>query len=214
MHARIGKGALVVGCLALLSSCTTPTYDEMKTGIQNRDVLVARVGAARDGFVAAGEQFRVVMDTFYKMLDPEGGELVWRYKNLVREYALAEKKAGEVNLQIAAVEQAAETLFAEWEADLDEYTTESLRSSSEQKLQAARAQYASLVETMKNTEAKMQPILATLHDHVLFLKHSLNDEGIASLQGSVASLQADLDSLLDGIRKTVEEANGFINELV
>jgi hypothetical protein len=185
----------------------------MKTGIQYRDTLLNRVTAARNGFVETGEQFGVTMDAFYKMLDPEGGELVWRYKTLIREYELAEKKANEVNLQIAGVEQSAETMFAEWEADLSEYTTEALRKSSEEKLAAARSRYEELMTTMNGTEEKMQPILATLRDHVLFLKHSLTSEGVASLQGSVASLQADLDSLDEGIQKTVAQADQFVAAL-
>jgi hypothetical protein len=138
---------------------------------------------------------------------------VWRYKTLIREYELAEKRANEVNLQIAAVEQSAETMFAEWEADLSEYTTEALRKSSEEKLASARARYEKLMTTMNSTEEKMRPILATLRDHVLFLKHSLTSEGVASLQGSVASLQADLDSLHEGIEKTVTQSNEFIAAL-
>ena len=41
---------------------------------------------------------------------------------------------------------------------------------------------------MKRAEAKMDPVLAAFHDQVLFLKHKLNAQAIASLKGNLASI--------------------------
>jgi DUF2959 family protein len=110
------------------------------------------------------------------------------------------------------VEDVAEALFDEWEAELDQYTSAPLRRSSERRLQQTHAQYDQLIRAMKRAEAKTAPVLAAFHDQVLFLKHNLNAQAIASLR-NLASIESDIAVLIREMEASIREANRFIDAM-
>jgi hypothetical protein len=59
----------------------------------------------------------------------------------------------------------------------------------------------------------MEPVLTRLHDQVLFLKHNLNAEAIASLKGETINIQAEISKLIDEMNRSIAEADRFINTL-
>jgi hypothetical protein len=59
----------------------------------------------------------------------------------------------------------------------------------------------------------MDPVLAQLKDHVLFLKHNLNAQAIASLKGEAASIQTEITRLLKDMNASIAKADEFINSL-
>jgi len=86
--------------------------------------------------------------------------------------------------EIDDVEQVAEDLFEEWAEENTAYTDASLRRSSEGQLRDTRARYNEMLKSMKDSEASMQPVLASLYDNVLYLKHNLNAQAGMSRQMS------------------------------
>jgi hypothetical protein len=66
---------------------------------------------------------------------------------------------------------------------------------------------------MRRAEDKMQPVLNAFRDQVLFLKHNLNARAIAALEGTVASLEAEVATLILDMEASIEEANRFIDEM-
>ena len=74
-------------------------------------------------------------------------------------------------------------LFKEWEKELEQISSASLRESSRNQLQETRRRYDELHAGLKRAERCMDPVLARFKDQVLYLKHNLNAEAIASLKG-------------------------------
>jgi hypothetical protein len=103
-----------------------------------------------------------------------------------------------------------EALFREWQNELEQYTNASLKRSSEQKLHTTRQRYDQLVTTMRRAESKIAPVLNTFRDHVLFLKHNLNAQAVASLQGEVKDVETDVSGLLKDMEASIREADAFI----
>ena len=56
----------------------------------------------------------------------------------------------------------------------------------------------------------MEPVLVAFRDQVLYLKHNLNAQAIAALEGSVRSIEGDVASLIDEIRVSIREAESFL----
>ena len=50
-------------------------------------------------------------------------------------------------------------------------------------------------------------------DQVLFLKHNLNAQAIASLKNELSSIETDVGALINDMQKSINEANTFINAL-
>ena len=66
---------------------------------------------------------------------------------------------------------------------------------------------------MKSAEAKIEPVLAVFKDQVLYLKHNLNAQAIASLKGELGSIKSDVSSLISAMEKSINEANAFIKTM-
>jgi hypothetical protein len=217
-HLRIPRllRILAVPAVALfMLSCATTYYKTMESfGVHKRDILVDRVEEARDSQEEAGEQFRTAMESFREVVDFDGGELENEYDRLQDAYDRSEDRADEVSSRIASVERVAEDLFDEWETELDQYSDDRLRRSSERTLRHTRENYSDLIRAMKRAEAKMPPVLARLKDQVLFLKHNLNAQAIGSLEGVSADLQGDVEDLLEELERSIAEANSFIQEML
>ena len=192
-------------------SCQTAYYETMEQfGYHKRDLLVRDVEKARDAQQEAKEQFKSALDRFTKTLDIQGGELQEKYEALNKEYERSEDKANSVRKRVASVEDVSEALFTEWNAELKEYSSSTLRKKSQEQLTQTRAQYAQLIKAMKRAEAKMEPVLAKFKDQVLFLKHNLNAQAIASLKGELVSVEGNINSLIKDLNASIQEADSFI----
>ena len=56
----------------------------------------------------------------------------------------------------------------------------------------------------------MDPVLGTFRDYVLYLKHNLNAQAIASLQGELSGVEADVSTLIEEMEASIDEARAFV----
>lgn len=206
--------SLVFAALLLLSGCQSTYYAAMeKVGVHKRDILVDRVEEARDAQLDAKEQFRDALERYRSVVQVNGGELEARYDALNSEYLASEESAKAVRQRIKAVEDVAEALFDEWEAELAQYSNASLRSTSARELARTRQDYRTLIQRMQAAERRIEPVLSVLRDQVLFLKHNLNAQAIASLQSELGRVEGDVSSLIREMEAAIREADAFIGRM-
>ena len=67
--------------------------------------------------------------------------------------------------------------------------------------------------TMRRAADRMQPVLVTFRDQVLFLKHNLNAQALRALDTTVRDLQGDISTLIAEMDKSMSEADAFIRNL-
>jgi hypothetical protein len=182
-------------------------------GHHKRDLLVDRVEDTRDAQQDAKEQFESALEKFSSVINFSGGKLEEKYKELKTELKRSESKAKAVRENIGDVEDVSKALFKEWESELSQYTNDNLRRASELKLEQTRQRYIQLIGAMKRAEAKVEPVLSAFRDQVLFLKHNLNAQAIASLQDELASVKADIASLIKEMEVSIAEADAFIKAM-
>jgi len=208
---------LLVALLAvsfLLSACSSTQYAVMeKFGIHKREILVDRVEDARDSQQQAKEQFANALEEFSAVLNFQGGALEEKYKTLNSVLEESEEHAQKVRNRIDKVEDVAEALFDEWEDELKLYSSDSLRRSSAKKLKETRSHYQNLMTAMQRAEAKIEPVLTPLRDQVLYLKHNLNAQAIASLQSELGRVEGDVSALIREMEAAIREADAFIVRL-
>jgi hypothetical protein len=104
-------------------------------------------------------------------------------------------------------------LFSEWEKEIKQISTPSLQSASRTQLRETRSRYDSLHSALKRAEDSMEPVLVKFRDHVLYLKHNLNAQAIASLKGEATNIQTDISRLIAEMNKSIAKADEFIEEL-
>ena len=59
----------------------------------------------------------------------------------------------------------------------------------------------------------MTPVLDSLKDYVLYLKHNLNAQAIGSLKGEADSIETDVGRLIRDIQRSIQEADAFLKEI-
>ncbi|XAM01147.1 DUF2959 domain-containing protein [Phycisphaeraceae bacterium D3-23] len=203
-------------CVAgLMPGCKTAYMKAMETfGYEKRHQLVDRVEDARDKQEDAKEEFSSALEEFRTVVDfDEGSDLEAMHKKLNRAYERSQSSADGVKDKIESVEFVANAMFREWQSELDEYSNADLRRSSEQQLNDTKARYERMLNAMRRAEESMQPVLDALHDQVLFLKHNLNAQAIASIQDTAAGIQDDVSELIAEMERSIAEANVFIEQM-
>lgn len=204
----------VVFLLCFSAGCDSAYYKTMEMfGKHKRDLLVSRVADARDAQTEAKEQFASALERFNAVVTQDGGKLQEKYDKLKADLDRSESKATAVRKRIADVESVAKDLFDEWKAELKQYKDASLRRASEKKLQETRERYDVLIAAMKRAEARIEPVLVVFRDQVLFLKHNLNAQAVASLKGELANVEADVGGLIKAMEASIAEANAFLTQL-
>ncbi len=205
---------LLAGVLLVGSGCSSAYYGAMeKIGFAKRDILVDRVDSAQKAQESAKEQFASALEKFLAVTKVDGGDLQRKYDQLNREFTRSEERAKEVRDRIAAVDDVSEALFREWKQELKQYSDASLRRESERQLDATRRRYDDLIRLMRRAADRMEPVLSTFRDQVLFLKHNLNARAIASLDSTSRSLESDITRLIADMEASIREAEAFIKAM-
>ena len=205
---------IMLSLILLLGACSTMYLEGLeKVGIPKRDVMVYRVEKARDTQQETKEQFKSALEQFTAATRFDGGDLEATYKRLNDTYEASLSKSEEVKSRIADIESVSEALFNEWKQEITQYSNPSMKQNSQKKLDATQVHYRQLIASMKQAQAKIQPVLTVFHDQVMYLKHNLNARAIASLKGELGNIQSDVSALVASMEKSINEANAFISTM-
>ncbi|MGD8111268.1 DUF2959 domain-containing protein [Vibrio sp. TRT 21S02] len=197
-----------------LTGCQSAYYSAMEqVGYHKRDIMVDRVEDAKESQQDAQEQFSSALEALSAVTNFQGGELESVYNKIDGQYKDSEKAAQDVRDRIAAIEDVSEALFEEWQDELEMYSNAKLRRSSEQKLRETKVSYNNMLAAMKRAEKKMTPVLDTLRDNTLFLKHNLNASAIGSLKGEFSLLERDIQHAITQMNAAIAESDKFLNKL-
>ena len=184
-----------------------------KVGYHKREIMVDRVEDAKASQKEAQKEFTSALQALSNLTQFNGGELEEVYKEINEQYQESEKAAQEVRDRIAAIEDVAGALFEEWQQELSLYTSAKLRRSSEQKLKETKASYQQMLKAMKRAEQKMTPVLNTLRDNTLYLKHNLNANAVGSLKGELVSLETEIEQAIKQMKAAIAESDAFLQKL-
>ncbi len=205
--------ALIIATFTL-TGCQSAYYSAMEqVGYHKRDIMVDRVEDAKVSQQEAQEEFTSALEALSALTNFDGGELETMYNQINDKYQDSEQAAKKVSDRIAAIEDVSDALFNEWRAELDLYTSSSLRRSSEQKLKDTQQSYQAMLSAMQRAEDKMTPVLNTLRDNTLYLKHNLNASAVGSLQGEFLSLEQDIAAAIKQMNAAIKESDEFLARL-
>ena len=211
---RYAKWIFLLSAVISLTACETVVYDALeKVGYHKRDILIDRIDAAQASQTEGQEQFKSALEQFKSVINFDGGDLEVTYDLLNYEYEASVDAADEIHDRINSVENVADALFDEWQEELEQYSNASLRRDSERQLKNTRRRYSKVLGAMRRAEKAIDPVLASLKDNTLYLKHNLNARAIASLKNELGTVDNDVNALLTAMQQAINESNAFIDEL-
>jgi len=207
-------GTTILALMLMLSGCQSAYYSAMeKVGVHKRDILIDRVEETKDSQQESQQEFQSALERLTTLINFDGGELQDAYNQLNDDYESSLQAANEVSSNINKVEDVAEALFDEWNDELEQYKSASLKRQSSKKLAATQRQFSQLLRSMRSAESKMEPVLSSLQDNVLYLKHNLNAQAVAAIKGEFTNLKRDIQLLMNDMNKSIEDSNKFIEQM-
>jgi hypothetical protein len=206
---------LLLTLLAIgLAGCESTYYDAMEQfGIHKREILIDRIEDAQTAQEEGQEQFKDALEQFQAVVNFDGGDLEVIYNKLNSEYEDSVDAAATIRQRIGGVESVAKALFSEWETELNEYSSATLKRDSQRHLEQTRRRFNQLMSSMRNAERTIDPVLASLKDNALYLKHNLNARAIASLKGELSTVNEDVNTLIEAMQAAINESSAFIDQM-
>jgi hypothetical protein len=215
---KIVMKILVTICLALsLSACGTVQrvqYSVLeKAGIHKRDILVDRIEKTSETQQETKEQFQSAYEELASLVNVDGGSLEKKYKRMAKAVSASEEQAQELDDRIKSVNGVAGALFKEWQQELIEYQSASLRRTSEANLNSTKQRYAVIYSKMQASQQRVEPILRVLQDNTLYLKHNLNARAVNSLSSEVLVIEDKVAILIQQMEASINESKNFIDAM-
>lgn len=208
------KYSIFACSLVLMLGCQSAYYSAMeKVGVHKRDIMLDRVESAQTAQQDAQQQFTSALAQLSQLINYDGGDLAAQYELINDQYEASESSAKEVASRIAAIESVADALFDEWNDEIQQYSSTSLKQQSQQKLKKTQRNYESLIKSMHRAKDRMAPVLSALKDNSLYLKHNLNAQAIGALQGEYKTIKRDVESLVAEMNKAIAQSQQFIDLL-
>lgn len=200
--------------VVLLIGCQSAYYTVWeKLGKEKRHLLRDQVENSRSDQEKASEAFKDALTRLKEIYDFQGGDLEKMYSRLSANYDNCNERAAVIDERIDKIQRIARDLFAEWRLEIDQIHNPTFRSKSLQKLKTTQSRFADLESALITARRRMTPVLGSLKDYVLYLKHNLNAQAIGSLKGEAASIETDVGRLIRDIQRSIQEADMFLKEI-
>lgn len=183
-------------------------------GQHKRDLVVLRVEEASESLLETKAYFLDALECFKSFVNVGQNDLDAQYHRLKAQFDFCDAHSQRIVEKINAIEEVSEALFSEWEAELKQYSSRSLRAQSRQQLKQSRRDYQQLLKTMHKAQKKIDPVLGAFRDQVLFLKHNLNANAIAALEKEFSDVTMDISQLIQAMEISIAEANQFVTVLI
>ncbi len=191
-----------------------PDLNVASLWMEPRDILVDRVEDARDAQQETVEEFKTALEKFKEVTSFSGGDLEKQYSVLNGAFESSESSAEDIGKRIDKVTTAANDLLSEWKQELDAYHDPNLRQRAQVQFDETRNRADQLIAAMRAAESRTKPVLDAFRDQVLYLKHNLNMQAIASLDEEAETIESDVDALVQEMEVSIAEANAFIDNLL
>ncbi|SHI21242.1 DUF2959 domain-containing protein [Ferrimonas marina] len=205
---------ILLSALLLLAGCQSAYYSAMEqVGYHKREILVDRVEDAQESQEDAQKQFSSALEEMKTLVDFDGGDLEDAYDKVKSQYDASASAAEQVSSRINGVADVADAMFEEWQGELEEYQSASLRRESQTQLRETRQRYDGMLRAMRQAESKMEPVLRRLKDNELYLKHNLNARAIGAVGNEFGQLEVEIQSVIDEMNRAIAESDQFIQTL-
>ena len=210
------RAALVLMVVVLSSGCQTlyNTTLEKVFGVEKRQIFKKSVEDVNAQQKKAQETFQDSITRLKELYNFKGGQLESVYNKLKSSFEKAQSEADKVHERIQNMDGVAKSMFSEWDKEIKTYSNPVFAENSRKQYSETKSRYSVLIKSVRESEASMKPVLKQLSDHVMYLKHNLNASSIGTLKGESSAIESQIEGLVDGMNKSIAEADSFIRTLL
>ncbi len=108
------------------------------------------------------------------------------------------------------MQKASGPVFAQWQKDLDQFHSDSLRNRSEERLAATKGRFEAIVAAAGPALQQADELLKSFRDHALFLGHDFNAASLAAIEQDLVAV-TDLAGQVDrGLAESMAASQDYV----
>jgi hypothetical protein len=194
--------------------CPYSTYASSQQAKNVRlDPLLERVGVSLQAHLALVEQLHLDQDTLLALGSAAGDDLQPIYVATSNNYRDSVEAAVSVSSAIAGVNQTAITLFEEWRDEIGYLTDVRLKADNETQFAASWQRYEELIQSLKQSEAMIDPVLAELRKFLTYFKYALDEPSIASRKTELSATDNNIEALINALTASAAKSKAFLKSI-
>jgi outer membrane murein-binding lipoprotein Lpp len=203
-----------IAALLLLQGCSQIYYSTWEMlGKQKRDLLRDNVEDLSTDQKEVQEEVQDALTRLRTLYGSPSEKLTQVYDDLKSDYDSAKSKAAALHARIEKVDDIANDLFSEWDAEIGRLKTPKYKQDSRHKLQQTKQKYAKLEASVRKAEKGLTPVLAALEEQVIYLKHNLNAQALGGIKAELHSVESEIKTLSSALQSSIQESQSFVSTL-
>ena len=207
--------ALAIGTIGTVAcKATTPNLSVSLTESRNSapSSLTERVQGIHEEQTHAHENLLSVHEVFQQLTAPQATDIGRLSSDLKRHVKVCNRDADQIARQIRTFEAESVELIEGWKAQL-ESLGDAERKESKNALERTEDHVDKVLGSLRSVQKKLQPMLASLEDYMLFFEHNLNARAIAALDDTYRAFDEDVEELTEFLVHAQNEVSTVLTEL-
>ena len=208
--------AVLVASMLAASGCRTASPNLSVSLLESPSTpppnLTDRVRAIHENQLLAYENLKAVHEEFKQLTTPQAVDITGHSRDLKRRAKVCRRDAEELGKEIESFQQETEALITDWKRQLASLG-DAERRDSRKALEETEEQAERVLDAMRTVRKKLQPVLASLDDYILFFDHNLNARAIAALDDTYESFDEDMDELSEVLVHAQNRISTVLTEL-
>jgi hypothetical protein len=194
---------VLVSVVTGLASCSAlfPSSEKKSVTLSQVDDLLSRVERVQVESVLGKERSRAAYESLRSICAPDfQGDPLAAHAKLSESIAQSQQQAAALGNALKPAKSAADSVFRQWMADLEQFGNTKMRKRSQARLEETRTRFDAIVSAANAAQLAYDAFNADLNDQALFLAHDFNAAAVAVIADDVAALDDDareLDGRLD-----------------
>lgn len=206
---RFATSAILLGAVIAAPACQNTSKGSV--GLQRVDDLVSRIEAVHVEVELSRASMREALTALKVIAVPDyQGDIMLAFAQYVDAVEQSEQQAKALRAAVVPMRRAAEPFFTQWESNMDDFASPTMRERSRDRQLAARARYDTIVEALEPVQTTYDVFNLTLSDIALFLEHDFNAGSILGITGEVRSLENMADELEGRIDVALDAARAYV----
>lgn len=213
---HISASLLAVPVLIACASCAgvknllSTSNDGEATFVQVDD-LMSRIERIHVDCELARQNIAASTDALRVMVDPEfRGDPKLAHGDLVAALELSERQAEDLQSDYNRMTASAKRVFAQWEANLGSFSSESMREHSAARMQATRERYDAVLSVVGPAMELYRGFNASLRDHSLYFGTDFNDESVLLVEREIRVLFREAEALRADFIHCTEACQAYV----
>lgn len=196
---------LVLGACASNPQESAPAkVEELVTWVERMHV---ECELSRQAVAAAYARLRTLAAADFRNED-----VVTAYARYVQAIDAAEQQAKAFGATVGPVKAAGVPVFTQWQQDVNQIESETLRQKSQMRLAVTRERYDAILTVAEPAQQEFTALVRSLRDIALFLGHDMNTQALMDIQDDARAIATATEALDRKLEQSLRAARSYVDQ--